>query len=89
MKERQLILSKGPLRKITDPQKTISAQDVSLRCKHRGLVWGGCCRQDKQQQEEVGKQLIAQCKWLEDNIDSNGPFFMGEQFSLVASHLLP
>ena len=44
-----------------------------------------CCRQDKQQQQEVGKELIAQCKWLEENIDSNGPFFMGEQFSLVAS----
>ena len=46
-----------------------------------------CCRQDKQQQEEVGKELIAQCQWLEDNIDSNGPYFLGEQFSLVASHL--
>ncbi len=33
----------------------------------------------------MGKELIAQCKWLEKNIDSNGPYFMGEQFSLVAS----
>lgn len=28
---------------------------------------------------------MAQCKWLENNIDSNGPYFMGEQFSLVVS----
>lgn len=33
----------------------------------------------------MGKELIAQCKWLENNIDSNGPYCMGEQFSLVVS----
>ena len=33
----------------------------------------------------MGKELVAQCKWLESNIDSNGPYFMGEQFSLVVS----
>ena len=43
----------------------------------------GVYRQDKQQQQEVAKELLAQCRWLEDNIDSNGPFLMGEQFSLV------
>ena len=43
----------------------------------------GLRRQDKQQQQEVAKELLAQCRWLEDNIDSNGPFLMGEQFSLV------
>ena len=37
----------------------------------------------------MGKELVAQCKWLEDNIDSNGPYFMGEQFSLVARHHPP
>ena len=47
----------------------------------RGAV--GVRRQDKQQQQEVAKELLAQCRWLEDNIDSNGPFLMGEQFSLV------
>ena len=45
----------------------------------------GVYRQDKQQQQEVAKELLAQCRWLEDNIDSNGPFLMGEQFSLVVS----
>ena len=45
----------------------------------------GLRRQDKQQQEEVAQELLAQCRWLEDNIDSNGPFLMGEQFSLVVS----
>ena len=33
----------------------------------------------------MAQELLAQCRWLEDNIDSNGPFLMGEQFSLVVS----
>jgi len=47
-----------------------------------------CCgRQDRSQQQEIAQQLIEQCEWLEENVDPNGPFFMGSQFSLVVGFI--
>ncbi len=47
------------------------------------------CRQDPQGQQQGADALREQLRWLEGCFDSNGPFFMGEQFSLVDISILP
>lgn len=46
-------------------------------------------RQDKEQQTEVAKEIQEQLHWLEDRVDSKGPYFMGKEFSMVDVALLP
>ena len=46
-------------------------------------------RQDKEQQKEVAKEIQDQLLWLEDHIDTQGPYFMGKDFSMVDIALLP
>ncbi|DBB03428.1 hypothetical protein WJX82_004221 [Trebouxia sp. C0006] len=46
-------------------------------------------RQDKGQQQEVAKEIQDQLHWLEQHVDSKGPYFMGQEFSMVDVALLP
>ena len=46
-------------------------------------------RQDKAQQQEVAKEIQDQLRWLEEHMDSDGPYFMGPRFSMVDVALLP
>lgn len=46
-------------------------------------------RQDEAQQQEVAKQIQDQLRWLEQHVDSKGPFFVGQEFSMVDTALLP
>ncbi len=47
------------------------------------------CRQDPEGRKEGADALREQLRWLEGCFDSDGPFFMGEQFSLVDISVLP
>lgn len=46
-------------------------------------------RQDKGQQQEVAKEIQDQLHWLEQHVDAKGPYFMGQEFSMVDIALLP
>ncbi len=46
-------------------------------------------RQDKGQQQEVAKEIQDQLHWLDQHVDSKGPYFMGQEFSMVDIALLP
>ena len=46
-------------------------------------------RQDKEQQKEVAREIQDQFHWLEEQVDSQGPYFMGKDFSMVDIALLP
>lgn len=46
-------------------------------------------RQDKDQQNEVAREIQDQLQWLEEHVDSNGPYFLGKEFSVVDVALVP
>jgi len=46
-------------------------------------------RQDQGQQQECADQITSEMNWLESQADLGGPFFFGEQFSLVDAALVP
>ena len=46
-------------------------------------------RQEPEGQQQGADALREQLRWLEGCFDSNGPFFMGEQFSVVDISILP
>ena len=46
-------------------------------------------RQDRNQQKEVAQHIQDQFQWLEEQVDPQGPYFMGKRFSMVDIALLP
>lgn len=46
-------------------------------------------RQDKEGQQQAAQTLDTELRWLEGHFDSLGPYFMGTEFSLVDTSLLP
>ena len=46
-------------------------------------------RQDKAEQGQAADKLRHELQWLQDQMDSAGPWFMGREFSLVDCAILP
>lgn len=46
-------------------------------------------RQGREQQLECAAKMMAELKWLEDEADPDGPYFLGKDFSMVDASLAP